>query len=330
MNKSESIVIKFVILHLLLAVSIIASILYGGSESIDLDAVNNQDFIFWQIRLPKTITAIIAGATLSVAGLILQVLFRNPLAGPYVLGISSGAALMVAVAILAGEALTTFTGLLIGKSVIVVAAIFGSFIVTILILIISKKVSSNVVLLLIGLMFSQICGAIQTALEYFSNPSDLKNFVVWGMGSLSTTLLSDLVLYSSITCIGFFALLFLIKPLNALLLGENYAHNAGIDFNKTRFLLILISSVLTGVTTAFCGPIAFVGIAVPILSRMVFKTSKQEIHFASSAILGSIILLISDALSHSAIPNLALPINMITTFIGAPLVIYLMFKNKHW
>jgi iron complex transport system permease protein len=330
LNKSESIVIKFIVLLLLLVVGTLLSLAFGGSESMELSDIKNHDFIFWQIRLPKTITAIIAGATLSVAGLILQVLFRNPLAGPYVLGISSGASLMVAVAILAGEALTTLTGILIGKSIIVLAAIAGSFIVTVLILVVSKKVSSNVVLLLIGLMFSQICGAIQTALEYFSNPNDLKNFVVWGMGSLSTTLLSDLSLYSGIALIGFFGLMFLIKPLNALLLGENYAYNAGVDFNKTRFLLILISSVLTGVTTAFCGPIAFVGIAVPILSRMVFSTSKQQIHFASSTIIGSTILLFSDALSHSSIPNLALPINMITTFIGAPLVIYLMFKNKHW
>jgi iron complex transport system permease protein len=130
--------------------------------------------------------------------------------------------------------------------------------------------------------------------------------------------------------IGLLSILFFVKPLNALLLGQNYAQNVGINFGRSRFYLILISSVLTGLTTAFCGPIAFIGIAVPILSRMIFKSSKQQLHFFSCILTGSIILLFSDALCNSVIKNVSLPINMLTTFIGAPLVIYLMFKNKHW
>jgi iron complex transport system permease protein len=292
--------------------------------------IQANDFIFWQIRFPKTITAILAGCTLSVAGLLLQVVFRNPLAGPYVLGISSGAALMVAISIMAGNMLGTFSNLLLGKSFIVFSAITGSFLVTLLILAVSKKVSSNVVLLIIGLLFSQICGAFQSALEYFADPTSLKSFVVWGMGSLGNTTAIDFTLYAPLALGSIFVIMFFTKPLNALLMGQNYAQNSGIDFNKSRFWLILLSSVLTGITTAFCGPIAFVGIAVPILSRMVFNTSKQQIHIYSCVLIGSIILLISDALCHSVIKNTALPINMITTFIGAPLVIYLMFKNKHW
>jgi iron complex transport system permease protein len=322
--------IKFSVLILLFIVSILLSLFFGGTEDIGSMEITAHNFIFWQIRFPKTITAIIAGSTLSVAGLILQIIFRNPLAGPYVLGISSGASLLVALSILAGSSVNLFSHFFIGKSFIVLAAITGSFLVTLLILIISKKVNSNIVLLLIGLMFSQICGAVQTALEYFSDPNSLKSFVIWGMGSLANTTNYDLMIYFPIALIFTAALLFFVKPLNALLLGQNYAQNVGINFNRSRFYLILISSVLTGLTTAFCGPIAFVGIAVPILSRMLFSSSRQQLHFSSCLLIGSIILLISDALCNSLIKNVSLPINMITTFIGAPLVIYLMFKNKHW
>jgi iron complex transport system permease protein len=308
----------------------VLSLVFGGSESLQAADIFSDNFIFWQIRVPKTITAIIAGASLSAAGLILQVIFRNPLAGPYVLGISSGASLMVALSVLAGGSLSFLSGFFIGKSFIVLSAIAGSFFITLLILAISKKVNSNIVLLLIGLMLSQICAAIQTALEYFSDPNNLKSFVIWGMGSLSNTNGMDLLIYCPIAILCLGAMLFFVKPLNALLLGQNYARNLGINFNRSRFYLIMISSVLTGITTAFCGPIAFVGIAVPILSRMIFSSSKQQLHFFSSMLLGGIILLLSDALAHSALGTVVLPINMITTFIGAPLVIYLMFKNKHW
>lgn len=322
--------IKFILLGLLFIAGCVLSLFYGGTEGFLPVQLEGHDFIFHEIRLPKTVTAVVAGSALAVSGLILQIIFRNPLAGPYVLGISSGASLMVAISILAGNSLHLFSDFFTGKSFMVVSAITGSFLITLLILVISKKVSSNVVLLIIGLMFSQICGAIQTALEYFSDPNNLKTFVIWGMGSLSNTTNEDLIIFvpSALLCLG--SLLFFIKPINALLLGQNYAQNVGIDFNRSRFYLILISSVLTGLTTAFCGPIAFVGIAVPILSRMVFGSSRQQVHFAACLLIGSIILLFSDALCNSAVKNMSLPLNMITTLIGAPLVVYLMFRNKHW
>jgi len=323
-------IIKFSVLVLLCAIGCILSLFYGGSEPVHAANISSSDFIFWQIRFPKTITAIIAGSTLSVAGLILQVMFRNPLAGPYVLGISSGASLAVALSIFAGNAFHLFSDFFIGKSFIVFAAVAGSFLVTVLILAISKKINSNIVLLLIGLMFSQICGAMQMALEYFADPNNLKSFVIWGMGSLSNNTNDDLMIYVPVAILCTAALLLFVKPLNALLLGQNYAQNVGVDFNKNRFYLILISSLLTGLTTAFCGPIAFVGTAVPILSRMIFGSSKQHLHLVSCLLIGCILLLFSDALCNSLIKNVSLPINMITTFIGAPLVIYLMFKNKHW
>jgi iron complex transport system permease protein len=320
--------IKFLFLVLVLIGSCLLSLLFGGSERVHLFHTSHNDFIFWHIRFPKTITAIVAGSTLATSGLILQIIFRNPLAGPYVLGISSGASLMVAITILAGSSVQLLSNFFIGKSFLV--AIAGSFFITLLILAISKKVNSNVVLLLIGLMLAQICGAIQSALEYFSDPNSLKSFVIWGMGSLSNTTQKDLFIYFPLAFLSLLSLLFFVKPLNALLLGQHYAQNLGIHFNQSRFYLILISSVLTGLTTAFCGPIAFVGIAVPILSRMIFKSSKQQLHLFASILIGSSILLLADALSHNLVTNIALPINMITTFIGAPLVIYLMFKHKHW
>lgn len=308
----------------------VLSLFFGGSESIQLSNLTSDDFIFWQIRVPKMLTAILAGCSISVAGLILQIVFRNPLAGPYVLGISSGASLMVAITFLSSHSLQIFTNYFLGKSFIVASAVTGSFLITALILFISKKVNSNVILLLIGIMLAQICGAIQSVLEYFSDPNSLKGFVIWGMGSLSNTNSLDLFIYFPPVLVSFILFMFFIKPLNALLLGQNYAQNLGVNFNKTRFYLIFISSVLTGLTTAFCGPIAFVGIAIPIVSRMLFKTSKQQIHFFACLLLGSTLLLIADALGNSLIKNSSLPINMITTFIGAPLVIYLMFKNKNW
>ena len=322
--------IKFLFLILVLIGSCFLSLFFGGSEPVYLSHFSSNDFIFWNIRFPKTITAIIAGSTLAVSGLILQIIFRNPLAGPYVLGISSGASLMVAITILAGNSVQLLSDFFIGKSFLVASAIAGSFFVTLIILAISKKINSNVVLLLIGLMLAQICSAIQSALEYFSDANSLKSFVIWGMGSLSNTTQKDLFIYFPLAFTSLLSLLFFVKPLNALLLGQHYAQNLGIHFNRSRFYLILVSSVLTGLTTAFCGPIAFVGIAVPILSRMIFKSSKQQLHLFASILIGSSILLLADGLSHNLITNIALPINMITTFIGAPLVIYLMFKHKHW
>jgi iron complex transport system permease protein len=322
--------LKFGVIVLFFCVGSFLSLFYGGSESIHFDNSFDDNFIFWQIRLPKTLTAIIAGGSLAASGLILQVIFRNPLAGPYVLGISSGASLAVALGVLAGNGFDFFTDILIGRSFLVASAIAGSLAVTLLILAVSKNVKSNVILLLIGLMFSQICGALQMALEYFSDPNNLKSFVVWGMGSLSNTNNKDLFVFAPIVVFCIIVLFLFVKPLNAMLLGQNYAHNVGIDFNRNRFYLILLSSVLTGVTTAFCGPIAFVGIAVPILSRLFFDTSNQQLHLFSSLFIGSIILLFSDALCNHLITDISLPINMITTFIGAPLVIYLMFKHKQW
>jgi iron complex transport system permease protein len=175
-------------------------------------------------------------------------------------------------------------------------------------------------------MIAQICGAMQGALEYFANPGDLKNFVMWSMGSLSNTGLKDALLFSILGIVFIVITLFYIKPLQAFILGQNYTTTLGINYQKKRFALIFISSTLTGIATAFCGPIAFVGISVPLLSRLVFKTANQGIQIFACILIGAIILLFSDVICHSF--AFTLPINMITTLIGAPCVIYMLFKNK--
>jgi iron complex transport system permease protein len=323
--------IKFLVLFLLFVAGCFMSLFYGGPEELtNIGSSGQHNFIFAEIRFPKTVTAILAGSSLSVAGLILQVIFRNPLAGPYVLGISSGASLLVALTVFSGTSLGLFGNYLIGKSLVVAAAITGSLFITFLILYLSRKISSNVILLLVGLMLSQICGAFQGALEYFADPDSLKSFVMWGMGSLSNSTREDLRIYFSVVLVCFLSLLLFIKPLNAFLLGQNYANNAGINYTKNRFYLILVSSVLTGISTAFCGPVAFVGISVPLLSRMLFKTSDQKIHLLSCICIGSILLLFADVICHSFFRSATLPVNMVTTFVGAPLVIFLLFKNKQW
>lgn len=306
------------------------SVFYGGSGSLRWSELSRENFIFWEIRFPKTLTAILAGFALPTAGLLLQVLFRNPLAGPYALGISSGASLSVAFFFLATQSIGFATNLFFGKSLLIASALAGSFIVTLLLLFISTRVRNHVVLLLIGLMISQICSAILGVLEYYSEPGNLKHFVIWGMGSLSVTSYTDIFIFSGFILFSFVWLLRWIKPLNALLLGEEYARNLGFDIYRLRLSLILISSLLVGICTAFCGPIAFVGLSVPILSRMVFNTSRQEMHALYGILMGSTLLLFADALTHHLLADSILPVNIITTLLGAPVVLYLMFKNKQW
>lgn len=300
---------------------------YAGSENCNIDFSN---FIFKEIRLPKTISCIAAGIGLPIAGLILQIIFRNPLAGPYVLGISSGAGLMLALVTLTPLTLLNIQTPFFGKSIIVFASITGSIAATILILLISKKIKSNVLLLLVGIMIAQICGALQSILEFLANPSSLKNFIVFNLGNLSLCNLNESIILLSLILLCLVVLFFYTKTLNAFLFGEKYATNLGFNYNKNRFTFILITSVITGIITAFCGPIAFIGIAIPILSRWLISTSHQGVQIISSAMLGCILLLLCDLISHTIIANSLIPINTITSIVGSPIVITLLFKSKTW
>ena len=218
----------------------------------------------------------------------------------------------------------------LGKSILILASITGSVLVTILILLISKKIKSNVLLLLVGIMIAQICGALQSFFEFLANPTNLKNFIVFNMGNLSLCNLNESLILLCLTLFCFVSLLFFSKTLNAFLFGEKYAINLGFNYSKNRFLFILITSIITGVITAFCGPIAFIGIAIPILSRWLINSSHKGIQIISSALLGCILMLICDLISHTIIKNSLIPINTITSIVGAPIVITMLFKSKTW
>jgi iron complex transport system permease protein len=308
---------------------IICDLCFG---SINLFSLEKSDPLFstilFDIRLPKTLTSIIAGSGLALCGLLMQSLFRNPLAGPYVLGVSSGSSLFVAIATMLISSINVSGLYFMGKSIVTLFSIGGAFFVTLIILIISKKNKSNVTVLLVGLMLGQILGAMQGMIEYISSADNLKTFIMWGMGSVGSTTLQDLYFVIPIYAVAIITSFFFIKPLNAILLNEQYAQNLGVNVNKLRLAIIIITAVLVGVITAFCGPIAFVGISVPIASRLFFKTSHHLHQMVFCLLLGACVVLSADVICQLLSTQFMLPINTVTTLIGSPVVIYLLFKSK--
>lgn len=300
--------------------------------SVNLFSIGSSDPLFdtilFDIRLPKALTSIIAGSGLALCGLLMQSLFRNPLAGPYVLGVSSGSSLFVAIATMVLTSINISGFYFVGKSIVTLFSIVGAFGVTFIILMVSKKTKSNVTILLVGLMLAQILGALQGLIEFISSADNLKTFIIWGMGSVGSTTLKDLGFIIPIYSITVFLSFFLIKSLNAILLNEQYAENLGIDVNRLRISIIVISAILVGVITAFCGPIAFVGISVPIASRLFFKTSHHLHQIVFCLLIGACVVLAADIICQVSSDNFVLPINTITTLIGSPVVIYLLFKSK--
>lgn len=285
--------------------------------------------IVQQIRLPKAITAVLAGMALSVCGILLQTLFRNPLAGPYVLGVNSGANLGVALVMLSSGFFGFEMSNFFADLGVVSAAVIGSLAVLFLVMAVAKKVKNNTGLLLAGIMLGQMIASFQSLLEYFSSAESLKGFIMWNMASIGSTTLSDLSLFAPLTIIICFLTLFLIKKLDVILLGENYASSLGINVKQTRFIIILITGVLSGIVTAFCGPIAFIGIAVPHLSRLFFKTSLHRYVVPASMLLGPSIMLLCDIICQLPVNGVLLPLNVITSLIGAPVILYLLLKNKN-
>lgn len=328
MSKSKFISITLYLCALLVA--LVAIDVCVGSTNIFKLEVSNPLFetILYQIRLPKTITCVLAGSGLALCGLLMQTLFRNPLAGPYALGVSSGASLFVAIATMLVTSIQVFDVYLLGKSIITVFSMLGAFFVTSIILIISKKNKSNVVILLVGLMLAQVLGAFQSLIEYLSSADSLKTFIMWSMGNVSSTTLSDLSFILPFFIIAVSWSYFIIKPLNAILLNEEYAQNLGVNVSKLRFSIILITTLLVGIITAFCGPIAFVGISVPIASRLFFKTSHHAHQITFCLLLGAVVLLLADVICQVMSSELVMPINTVTTLLGAPIVMYLLFKSK--
>ena len=281
--------------------------------------------ILYSIRWPKAVTAILAGAALSVSGVIMQTLFRNPLAGPYTLGVSSGASLGVALLTLIGVQLSTFHFQLstIGLPI---AACVGASLVLLLVLAVSRRVTSNVSLLIVGIMFGSIAGALVSLLQNFANPDALKLFIVWTLGSLSSVSWSDMQMLLPILSIGTLLVLCVLKPLNGLLLGEDYARGLGINIPRTRLLIVLATGLLAGGVTAFCGPIAFIGVAVPHIARGIFRTSNHRITLPASALIGACLLLLCDTLC--SLFTYPLPISTVSALFGAPVILWIILKQK--
>ena len=287
------------------------------------------EYIIVNFRLPKAITAILVGIGLSISGLLMQTLFRNPLAGPYVLGLSSGSSLGVAFVILGAGALpSVISTFLLSSYGIILASCLGSFSVLLLVLLISKYLRDTMTILIAGLMFSSFAGAIVSVLTYFSTAEKLQKFTFWSMGSIGNLSWQNIFILFLAVILGLLLSLFSLKALDALLLGENYAKSLGLNLNKSRRMIIFATSILAGSITAFAGPIAFVGLAVPHLAKLLFQTSNHRVLFWSTIQIGAIIMLFCDMISQMPGFDFTLPINAITSIIGAPVVIWLLVRKN--
>lgn len=287
------------------------------------------EYIIINYRLPKAIAAILTGMGLAISGLLMQTLFRNPLAGPYVLGLSSGASLGVAMVILGSAFLPVFLStFLLSSYGIVIASSLGSFLVLLAVLAVSQQLRDTMAILIVGLMFGSLTSAIVGTLTYFSTAEQLQKFTFWSMGNLGNLSWTSISILSICVSIGLLLSLFSIKPLNALLLGENYAKSLGLNYNKARLIIIFATSILAGSITAFVGPIAFVGLAVPHIAKLVFQTSNHTVLFWSTLLFGASIMLICDSISQLPGSDITLPINAVTSIFGAPIVIWLLIRKR--
>ncbi|MBO9586189.1 MAG: iron ABC transporter permease [Flavobacterium sp.] len=294
-------------------------------------AKSTWEYIIINYRLPKAITAVLVGTGLSISGLLMQTLFRNPLAGPDVLGLSSGASLGVAFVILGAGFLPSFLSAIVLSSYgMVLASTLGSTLVLFLILWVSQKLRDTMAILIIGLMFGSFTTSIVSVLSYFSTAEQLQKFTFWSMGNLGNLSWTGIAILA--TCVGIGLLLSVksIKSLNALLLGENYAKSMGLNFKQARLIIIFATSILSGAITAFAGPIAFIGIAVPHIAKLTFQTSNHTILFWSTLFFGSIIMLFCDIVSQMPGFDVTLPINAVTSIIGAPVVIWLLVRKRNF
>ena len=313
-----------------------------GSVSIPLPAVwdiltgtreapANWTNIIWKSRFPQVLTALVAGAGLSISGLQMQTVFKNPLADPSVLGISSGASLGVALVVLmsgtiGGIALSQ-AGIL-GEVALTVAAIAGAMAVMALIVLASHKVKGNVTLLIIGVMIGYLANAIIGILKYFSVEEDVKAYVIWGLGSFSRVSGDQMGIFTGIMAVLIPLSMLSVKTLNLLLLGDGYARNLGLNIKRARILVILSAGVLTAIVTAYCGPIAFLGLAVPHLCRMVFQTSDHRVLMPASVLMGASLALMCNLLARMPGLEGALPVNSVTALIGAPIVASVLFRKR--
>jgi len=296
---------------------------------VDTPSKSSWHYIITNYRFPKAITAIIAGSGLAISGLLMQTLFRNPLAGPFVLGLSSGASLGVAILILgAGVISGIFSTFLLNPWSLVIASALGSFLVLLAVLAATLKVKDTMAILIIGLMFGSLTGALVAVLSYFSNAEQLQQYIFWSFGSLGNQTWQGISILSLCFVIGLVLSIFSAKSLNALLLGESYAKSMGLKIKKNMLVIIIATSILAGGITAFVGPIAFIGLAVPHLTRQFVKTSNHFVLIPAVALSGAILMLVCDTIAQLPGTVYTLPINAITSVVGAPVVIWLLVRKR--
>ncbi|MBO7572462.1 MAG: iron ABC transporter permease [Bacteroidales bacterium] len=337
MNRALSYIIKFAVIVVVLVALAVLDVCTGsnkiplsdifgyifGSSDLSVD----YQFTIREFRLARLITAMVAGAALSVSGLLMQTVFRNPLAGPYVLGISNGASLGVAVVVL-GSGLFLPSSADVSNFAILLAAGVGAAAVLMLILAVSIRVRDILSILIVGILVSGVVASVVNVMQFFSNEVNVKSYVVWTMGSLDSVSFNDSIVLVPV-CVLMCALLYMFsKKLNILLLGEQFAVSMGLNIKWLRVIVFAGVSVLTGAVTAFCGPLGFIGLAVPHISRWIFNTSNHFVLIPASMILGAAFLLCGDILSHSLYSQGVLPINAVISILGAPFIIWIVFKNQ--
>ncbi len=339
MSESRTYSLSFALLGLILLLSFAINIFLGSvyipPEDIwkaifDSEAVKESwHYIVWNYRIPKAMTAVLVGSGLSLSGLLMQTLFRNPLAGPFVLGISSGASLGAALLIMGSSLIGGwFTYGMINDISLALAASAGSLLVLLIVVVVAARVKDSMALLIIGLMFGSITAALVTVLSYFTSAEQLQQYIYWSFGSVGNLSWMQILLLFIAVVIGVLLSILSLKSLNALLLGEQYARSMGVHIRKSRNIIIIATGILAGAITAFAGPIAFIGLAVPHLTRQIFNTTDHRILLPAVLIYGAILLLVCDTIAQLPATALVLPINAITSIIGAPVVIWLLVRKK--
>ena len=302
----------------------VITILLGGEGS-----QPSWSYIIWESRLPQAITALLTGAALAVSGLMLQTTFNNPLAGPDILGINSGAGLGAAIVLLLFGGIMPAGNLLFsGSLALVTSAFIGALSVTMLILLFASHLRSDSMLLIIGMMIGYIVSSIVSLLNFFSTAEGVQSYMMWGMGNFGGVSRAQLPLFSTLILAGLGTAVSLIKPLNALLLGERYARNLGVNIRRTRILLLLSTGLLVAVTTAYCGPINFIGLAVPHIARLMLGTSNHRTLMPATLLMGSLIALLCNLISILPGDHGLLPLNAITPIIGAPIIIHVIMNQR--
>ena len=287
------------------------------------------EYIILENRLPQTLTAILCGASLSVCGLMLQTAFRNPLAGPDVFGISSGAGLGVAlVMLLLGGTVSTSIFTVSGFLAILTAAFVGAIAVTALILFLSTMVRNSVLLLIVGIMVGYVSSSAVSLLNFFASEEGVKSYMVWGMGNFGGVSMNHIPLFSILCLIGIIASFLLVKPLNILLLGPQYAESLGISTRQIRNILLVVVGLLTAITTAFCGPISFIGLAIPHIARLLFHTENHQILLPGTVLSGAVIALLCNFICYLPGESGIIPLNTVTPLIGAPVIIYVIIQRR--